>query len=44
MDDFDFIHGSDVIVAANKEGNIRSMIHTINSQMWECGLLSSFAS
>ena len=33
----DFIHRSDVIVAADKEGNICSMIHTINSQMWGTG-------
>lgn len=32
------IHGSDGIVAADKEGNICSMIHTINSQMWGTGL------
>ena len=36
----DFIHGSDVIVAADKEGNICSMIHTINSQMWGTGLFA----
>lgn len=27
----DFIHGSDSIVAADKDGNVCSMIHTINS-------------
>ena len=36
----DFIHGSDAIVAVNKEGNICSMIHTINSQMWGTGLFA----
>ena len=36
----DFIHGSDAIVAVDKEGNICSMIHTINSQMWGTGLFS----
>ena len=30
----DVIHGSDAIVAVDKEGNICSMIYTINSQMW----------
>ena len=35
-----FIHGSDAIVAVNKEGNICSMIHTINSQMWGTGLFA----
>lgn len=34
----DFIHGSDAIVAADEEGNVCSMIHTINSQMWGTGL------
>lgn len=34
----DFIHGSDAIVAADKDGNVCSMIHTINSQMWGTGL------
>ncbi|KAJ7330756.1 glutathione hydrolase [Desmophyllum pertusum] len=33
-----FIHGSDAVVAADKEGNVCSMIHTINSQMWGTGL------
>ena len=36
----DFIHGSDAFVAADKEGNICSMIHTINSQMWGTGLFA----
>ena len=36
----DFIHGSDAIVAVDKEGNIFSMIHTINSQMWGTGLFA----
>ena len=36
----DFIHGSDAIVAVNKEGNICSMIHTINRQMWGTGLFA----
>ena len=36
----DFIHGSDAIVAADKEGNICSMIHTINSEMWGTGLFA----
>lgn len=34
----DSIHGSDAIVAADKDGNVCSMIHTINSQMWGTGL------
>ena len=34
----DFIHGSDAIVAADNDGNVCSMIHTINSQMWGTGL------
>ena len=34
----DFIHGSDSIVAADKDGNVCSMIHTINSEMWGTGL------
>ena len=34
----DVIHGSDAIVAVDKEGNICSMIYTINSQMWETEL------
>ena len=34
----DFIHGSDAIVAADEDGNVCSMIHTINSQMWGTGL------
>ena len=36
----DFIHGSDALVAADKEGNVCSMIHTINSQMWGTGLFA----
>ena len=36
----DFIHGSDAIFAPDKEGNICSMIRTINSQMWGTGLFS----
>lgn len=32
------IHGSDAIVAADKGGNVCSMIHTINSKMWGTGL------
>lgn len=32
------IHGSDGIVAADKDGNVCSMIHTINSKMWGTGL------
>lgn len=35
----DFIHGSDAIVAADEDGNVCSMIHTINSQMWGTGIL-----
>lgn len=34
----DFIHGSDSIVAADKDGNVCSMIHTINCEMWGTGL------
>ena len=36
----DFIHGSDAIFAPDKEGNICSMICTINSQMWGTGLFA----
>ena len=36
----DVIHGSDAIVAVDEEGNICSMIHTINSQMWWTGLFA----
>ncbi|XP_078350937.1 glutathione hydrolase-like YwrD proenzyme isoform X2 [Oculina patagonica] len=32
------IHGSDSVVAADKDGNVCSMIHTINSKMWGTGL------
>ena len=36
----DVIHGSDAIVAVDKEDNICSMIHTINSEMWGTGLFA----
>ena len=32
------IHGSDAIVAADKDGNVCSMIHTNNGKMWGTGL------